>query len=154
NTFEDVPLTLTATSFGFTDPNDQQPPSSIAPNTLLAVKITSVPANGSLQLSGSPLAPNQFVTIGHINLGNLKFVPTANQSGSPFATFSFQVQDNGGTANGGVDLDQSPNALTINVLPVNDPPSGADKTVTLIEKGSYTFQPTDFAFSDPNDSPA
>ena len=30
------------------------------------------------------------------------------------------MQDNGGTANGGVNLDQSPNSFTFNVTPVND----------------------------------
>ena len=44
--------------------------------------------------------------------------------------FTFQVQDDGGTANGGVDLDQSANTITINVTSVNDAPAGTDKTVT------------------------
>ena len=33
------------------------------------------------------------------------------------------MKDNGGTAGGGVDLDQTPNTLTVNVTPVNDAPS-------------------------------
>ena len=33
------------------------------------------------------------------------------------------MQDNGGTAGGGVDLDPTPNTLTVNVTPVNDAPS-------------------------------
>ena len=33
------------------------------------------------------------------------------------------MQDNGGTANGGVDLDQSANTFTVNVTPVNDAPT-------------------------------
>ena len=65
------------------------------------------------------------------------------------------MQDNGGTANGGVDLDQSANTITINVTAVNDAPSGADNTVTTInEDAAYTFAAADFGFSDPNDSPA
>jgi len=44
-------------------------------------------------------------------------VPLAN--GSPYTSFTFQVQDNGGTAvvggNTGVDLDQTAKTLTINV---------------------------------------
>ena len=39
-------------------------------------------------------------------------------------SFTFQVQDDGGVASGGVDLDQTPNTLTINVNAVNDPPVG------------------------------
>ena len=45
---------------------------------------------------------------------------TAN--GSPYASFTFQVQDNGGTANGGTDLDRAPTPSPINVTPVQDPP--------------------------------
>jgi hypothetical protein len=47
------------------------------------------------------------------------------------ATVTVQVQDNGGTANGGIDL-SLPQTFSITVVPVNDPPSftkGADETV-------------------------
>src|SRR5207253_1317756 len=74
----------------------------------------------------------QSISVANLTAGNLKFVPDANENGSPYATFTFQVQDNGGTANGGVDLDQSPNTMTINVTSVNDAPSftkGANQTV-------------------------
>ena len=64
------------------------------------------------------------------------------------------MQDNGGTANGGVDLDQSANTITINVTSVNDAPAGTDNTVTTNEDTAYTFAAADFGFSDPNDSPA
>src|SRR5262249_12086678 len=46
----------------------------------------------------------------------------ANANGTGYASFTFQVQDNGGTANGGVDLDQSPNSFTFNVTAINDAP--------------------------------
>ena len=49
------------------------------------------------------------------------------------------MQDNGGTASGGVDLDQSPNTITVNVAAVNDAPSGADKTVTTNEDTQHIF---------------
>ena len=55
--------------------------------------------------------------------GNLVFTPAANANGDGYASFTFQVQDNGGTANGGVDIDQSANTITINVTPVNDAPT-------------------------------
>ena len=64
------------------------------------------------------------------------------------------MQDNGGTANGGVDLDQSANTITINVTSVNDAPAGADNVKTINEDAAYTFAAADFGFSDPNDSPA
>ena len=61
-----------------------------------------------------------------IDAGNLTFTPAANANGTPYATFTFQVQDDGGTANGGIDLDQSANTITVNVNSVNDAPAGAD----------------------------
>ncbi len=48
-----------------------------------------------------------------IRAGKLKFNPTTGFTGT--ASFTFQVQDNGGTNNGGVDLDTTSNQLTINV---------------------------------------
>ena len=56
----------------------------------------------------------------------MRFIPAANANGLPYASFAFQVQDDGGTANGGVDLDPIPNTLTINVTPVNDAPVAED----------------------------
>src|SRR5207237_1283813 len=64
-----------------------------------------------------------------------------------------QVQDDGGTANGGSNLDLSPNTITVNVTSVNDAPSGADKTITTNEDVAYTFTTADFGFTDPNDTP-
>src|SRR5439155_9835447 len=84
----------------------------------------------------------------------LVFTPTANANGTGYASFTFQVQDNGGTANSGVDLDQSANTFSFDVTPVNDAPAGADKTVTVNEDASYTFTTADFGFSDTSDSPA
>ena len=43
-----------------------------------------------------------------INGGKLMFTPAANANGAGYASFTFQVQDDGGTANGGVDLDPTP----------------------------------------------
>ena len=51
------------------------------------------------------------------------------------ASFTFQVQDDGGTANGGVDLSQSANTSTINVNAVNDAPAGTDDEVTSEDTG-------------------
>src|SRR4029077_16259147 len=62
------------------------------------------------------------VSVADITGGLLKFTPAVNANGTGYASFTFQVQDNGGTANGGVDLDPSPNTITVNVTPVNDAP--------------------------------
>ena len=82
------------------------------------------------------------------------FTPVANANGAGYASFTFQVQDDGGTANGGVDLDQSANTMTIDVTAVNDAPAGTNNTVTTLEDTAYTFAAADFGFSDAADSPA
>ena len=147
-TNEDTTYTFTTTDFGFTDPNDTPA------NELLAVKITTVATNGKLKLNGVDVTAGQFIAVADITTGNLQFFPDANENGSPYATFTFQVQDNGGTAGGGVDLDQSANPITVNVNSVNDEPSGADNTVTTNEDTAYTFVAAEFGFTDPNDTPA
>jgi hypothetical protein len=61
--------------------------------------------------------------------GTLSYTPAANANGS--ATITLVAQDNGGTANGGVDT-SAPQSFTITVAAVNDAPSftkGADQTV-------------------------
>src|SRR5262249_28049157 len=78
----------------------------------------------------------------------------ANGNGTPYSSFTFQVQDNGGTANGGVDLDQSANTITFNVSSVNDAPAGTSNTKTINQDAPYIFATADFGFTDPNDSPA
>ena len=60
--------------------------------------------------------------------GNLTYTPAANANGS--ATITVRLQDNGGTANGGLDTSAA-QTFVINVTAVNDVPSftkGADQT--------------------------
>ena len=52
------------------------------------------------------MTAGQFVPVADISGGMLKFTPAANANGAGYAIFTFQVQDDGGTANGGVDLDR------------------------------------------------
>jgi hypothetical protein len=118
------------------------------------VKITTLPAAGTLKLNGAAVTAGQWVTAADINANALVFAPAANASGANYASLTFQVQDNGGTANGGVDLDQSPNTLTLNVSSVNDVPAGADNGKTLLEDGVYTFAASDFSLTDPSDNPS
>src|SRR5439155_1521496 len=95
-TLEDTAKTFAATDFGFTDPNDSPA------NSLAAVKITTLPSSGTLALNGTAVTAGQLVAASEIAAGHLVYTPAANANGS--TSFTFQVQDNGGTANGGVDL--------------------------------------------------
>ena len=79
---------------------------SARPTTLLAVKITTLPAVGTLTLErhgGHGRSDRSAADV--IGSGQLDVHAPANANGDKLASFTFQVQDDGGTANGGVDLD-------------------------------------------------
>lgn len=146
-TLEDTAYTVKATDFGLTDPDDSPA------NSLLSVKFTLLPTAGSLKDNGVALTSNQFVSIADINGGKLIFTPNANVNGSALFLAKFQVQDNGGTANGGINLDATARVLTIKITSVNDAPSGAANTVATSINTPYTFKTGDFHFSDLTDNP-
>jgi hypothetical protein len=149
NTFtvlEDGSKTFAAADFGFADASDSPA------NTLSAIIITSLPAAGTLKLSGVNVTLNQSIPVA--SLGNLVYAPAANANGTSYASFGFKVQDNGGTDNGGVDTSATANTITINVTSVNDAPTAANNTFTVLEDGSKTFAAADFGFADATDSPA
>jgi hypothetical protein len=127
-TNEDNAYTFVLADFGYSDAADA------APDAFAAVRIASLPASGSLQLGGVPVTVGQVVPVASITGGSLKFVPASNANGIGYASFTFQVRDDGGTASGGVDTDQSPNTITVNVSPVADPPTApAVNSVTTPE---------------------
>src|SRR5204863_8281191 len=115
-----------------------------AATTLQAVTITSTPAAGALTFTLSLHDALPILSAADIAAGKLSFAPVANANGSNYAHFTFQVQDDGGTANGGVKLDQNTNTLTIRVTPVSDAPAGTDNTVTVLEDGAHVFTAAEF----------
>ncbi len=115
-TLEDAAYTFAASDFGFTDPIDSPA------NALLGVKISTLPGTGTLTNNGAAVTAGQTISLTDINLNRLAFTPAANANGAGYASFTFQVQDDGGTGNGGVDLDATPNTITVNVTAVNDAP--------------------------------
>src|SRR5438309_11994175 len=71
-------------------------------------------------------------------------VCASDLNGTPYGSFTFRVQDDGGTANGGVDTATAANTFTFNVTSVNDAPQGTDNSKTIAEDASYTFATADF----------
>jgi hypothetical protein len=138
---EDTPHVFTAADFGFSDANDTPL------DTLAAVKITTLPLLGALLLAGEAVTANQFVSATDIAAGHLTYAPALNANGLAPASFTFQVQDNGGTEGGGIDLDPTPNTLSFNVTPVNDAPvvTADDQLLTrnLTVPASSLFEVTD-----------
>ncbi|MEQ1890283.1 MAG: VCBS domain-containing protein, partial [Alphaproteobacteria bacterium] len=113
---EDGVYIFAGSDFGFTDPLDNPA------NEFAGVRIAGLPGGGtgSLTLGAAAVAVNDEITRADIIAGNLKFTPAANVNGAGLGSFTFQVRDTGGTANGGVDIDATPNTLTLTVTAVND----------------------------------
>jgi uncharacterized delta-60 repeat protein len=113
--------------FGFTDPNDSPA------NNFANVIITQLPAAGSLSLLGQAVTLNQVIPVGEITSGLLQFTPAAGVSGAHYASIGFKVQDDGGTANGGVDTDTTARLLTFDVG--NHAPTGSVLITGLATQG-------------------
>src|SRR5262249_54506553 len=107
NMSQNTTYAFTASDFGFSDPLDS--------NSLTAVKIVGLNLAGTLALNGTAVTAGQVISIANINSGLLTFTPATNATGTPYTSFTFKVQDDGGTTNGGIDLDPTPRLMTINV---------------------------------------
>ena len=141
-TNEDTPVTVTTADLGYSDIDGDQ---------LNRITITTVPgATGTLFIdadndgevdAGEALDPNDLVTKAQLDAGELKFLPAANGSGTPYSNFSFKVND------GTIDATAA-NTITFNVNPVNDAPTAADKTLTTNEDTPVTVTTADLGYSD------
>ena len=60
-------------------------------------------------------------------------------SGTAYTNVTFQVEDNGGTANGGVDLDPTPRTMTVNVTHTKAPVLDAIPNQTVYQQTSLTL---------------
>jgi hypothetical protein len=146
-TNEDTALVINAADFGFTDVNDDVYDS----NALSGVRLSRFPDEGGLTLSGSSVAVGDTISVADINAGLLVYTPGLDGRGLAYASLDFQVQDTGGTNNGGIDLDASPNTITFDVVSINDAPEGQNLTVATAEDTDYTIQVADLGYSDRSD---
>ena len=111
-TDEDTDYTFLTADFAFTDTD--------MGDTLLSVKIVTLPSKGTLTLSGTALTSGdlpQTVTAADLTASNLKYGPPANESGNRLASFTFRVND--GTADS-----VATNTMTIGVQSINDVATG------------------------------
>ncbi len=104
------------------------PPIVLEDAPLQTVALAGISAGGgetqaltvTAKSSNPALIPDPVVAYTSPNdTGSLSFTPVANASGT--AVITVQVQDDGGTANGGVDT--TVRTFTVRVMPVNDAPS-------------------------------
>ena len=148
---EDATYTFTTVDFatGFSDPEN---------NAFAGIKVTTLAGSGTLMYdadgaggaAATAVLANAVISAADIAAGKLTFVPAADANGSPYTTFTFAVQDDGGVANGGVEFDQSASTFTLNVTAVNDAPVvalpatySATEQVALSLKGSMTVADVD-----------
>jgi VCBS repeat-containing protein len=124
-TSEDITKILALTDFGtFAD---------VDGDTIAAVKVTTLETNGSLEyLNGAiweAVTLDQVISAADISGGKLRFVPNADENGSPYATIGFQVSD-------GIAFSVAAYTLTVNVTEVNDAPVATDDTLTSVAEDS------------------
>ncbi len=131
---EDVARVLAAGDFGFSD---------IDGNSLAGVRIDSV-TGGAIyyDADGAGGAAPVLATLpatysaADIAAGKLSFLSTLNLNGAAAGSIVFAVQDDGGTSSGGVDIDQSPNTLTIDIAAANDAPTNLSVVAVRVNEGA------------------
>ena len=136
-TNEDTAFTFSAGDFNFSDADG---------DTLSSVQIISLETVGNLQLSGADVSLNQVISKSDIDAGNLRFLPVADANGVGYDSFGFSVND-------GITDSASSYTMTIDVTPVNDIPTAADKTIITPEEQIYTFTVSDFGYNDVEGDP-
>ena len=111
---EDTAYAFAAANFNFSDANTS--------DTLSAVSIETLPAIGTLALSGTAVSAMDEIDRTDLDAGNLTYTPPADGYGDALASFTFKVSD-------GTDDSADSYAMTINVMNVNDDPTGAPAIV-------------------------
>ncbi len=129
---EDTTYAFTVADFNFSDPDG---------DPLAKIQITRLESAGSLELNGVELQQSDEVSRADIEAGNLTFTPNPNANGTGYADFGFKVHDGGAYS-----VDSY--TMTVNVSPVQDPPTALDNTVTTEEDTNYVFNRNDFLFND------
>ena len=136
---EDTDYTFTAANFNFSDTD--------VGDVLSSVKITSLPAAGTLQVDGRAMTSTalpEAVARADIDAGKLTYSPPADANGDDYATFGFTVND-------GTD-DSAAAQMTIDVTAVNDAPTVAiaipDQAATAGTAFGYAFPRDTFSDAD------
>ena len=81
-------------------------------DTLVSVRIDSLPANGVLELTGIPVSAGSIIAAA--DLGSLAFAPNLNFNGQ--SSFDYSASD-------GTEFSATSATVTLDVLPVNDAPT-------------------------------
>ncbi|SCB31799.1 T1SS-143 repeat domain-containing protein [Rhizobium multihospitium] len=124
STSEDADYYFKSTDFAFSD--------SVDGNKLSYVTINSLPTDGALYLGSTQVTVGQHIAAS--DLATLRFTPSSEFAGSTeTGSFSFTVQDDGGTANGGANTSTA-HMMTINVTAVDD----GKATISIDDQTTHT----------------
>ncbi|MEM7210780.1 MAG: Ig-like domain-containing protein, partial [Pseudomonadota bacterium] len=145
--------TFTEANFGFSDAADagQNDPADAFANVI----ITGLPSQGTLLNNGVAVvvgSPNATISLADIQAGLLTFTGTTDLNGSD--SFTYQVQDDGGTGNGGSDTSAAA-TFNLTIAQVNDAPvvtvsamgtvSTSEDTAMLLDGNQIQVSDVDFA---------
>ena len=110
----------------------------------LAVSLSGIPSGYGLgDGTNSVTSTGAAIDVTGWNMSQLQLTPVANAN----ADFTITVSATATESVGG-DTSTTTQDINVNVVPVNDGPTGADASFTLNEDGSRTITAGDFGFSD------
>lgn len=117
--------TFTRDDLSFSDPVDAATGQIHTPLNLI---ISELPDSGMLLLNGQPVTAQQVVSFADIAAGKLQYQPGLE---SEPASFTFQIQDNGGTADAGRDT-SAPHTFTLHQggLHIPEQPNENNEVIT------------------------
>ena len=137
---EDTAYVFSLTDFSFSDPD--------VADSLSVVRISSLPAVGSLQLNGVAVTLNQQISAADITAGNLRFVPVTNANGAAYASFGFALRDQAA-------LESGVQSMTVNVSASNNAPIiSTNVTPTINEAGNVLITNALLQTTDIDNTPA
>lgn len=100
--------------------------------------INTLPDSGTLYLKGLAAVVNDTFS----NAADLTYKPLLNKNGNNHTMLSYKVLDDAGMYSNRAGF------ISINILPVNDPPFSSNVTISTFEDQQYNFSGNEFPFSD------
>lgn len=137
STLEDSVHIFAPGDFAFSNPDGEPLPSSI--------QIQTTPDAGNLTLNGVVVSAGQRVSMAQLAAGELRFTPSPDANGSPYASFTFGVD---GDVTGVIATAR----MTLDVTPVNDSPVIIDGMLTLRAGETVMLDPSNFLLADPDNA--
>ncbi len=134
--------TFADTDFGFSDSDggtftEISIQSNITAGILFLDKVT----NNGIYDAGEELTTGDIIPVSDINAGLMIFQPNTDETGSPYASFTFLVKDES-------DYSTTTNTITINITDSNTPPTSNDNTIYAVQDLTYIFSESDFPYND------